>query len=193
MPGPISRKSWLDIREAADLVGKHILGEQWSIKILDYDVEDRTIRDIRSDLHRAFSSGEVRAQIFDGRTVHTLKPEEANHPCFGINIRDNCISLGDPPGPPWDCDVHTNDLEAFLKKYAHTRHGNTSAAQREQSCRNWLLGIMRKDQRRPKADLRQTAINRFSISQRAFDKIWTESIRSTRCNWNKPGRPKSAR
>jgi hypothetical protein len=186
------RKSWLDIREAADLVGKHILGEQWSIKILDFDVEGRTILDIRGDLYQALSSGEVRAHIYEGFIPQTLAPEIANHSLFWINIRDNYARLGES-GLRWRCQINTNDLETFLKKYAHTRRGNTTAAQREQNCRNWLLDKMKKVQREPKEDLRQEAVSMFSVSKRKFDKIWTDCIHITGCGWNEPGRPKSAR
>src|SRR5205085_1767493 len=108
----------------------------------------------------------------DGTGPCRLRPEETLHFAFKIDLKRNCIVLGSfPDGRPWECHIHAQDLDAFLRKSAPTRGGQLSSDERQRQCESWLYDQLKQGKKRKKQLIRNEAVQKFGIAKRAFDRI----------------------
>jgi hypothetical protein len=112
---PIGRRTWLTLREAAGLIGKELLGREWSDGFLDKPGKESLIDDIERDLFTAMSSGEVTILLSYGDDPHVMKPAETMRLSFRINLAKNRIELRDPLDL-WDCHINAHELELFFEE-----------------------------------------------------------------------------
>jgi hypothetical protein len=83
--------------------------------------------------------------------------------------------------------LKADQLDIWLKKLERYRPQPA-----EEACGQWLEDLMRQSptQRpKPKPELRDVAVRRFSVSGRTFDRIWDDKRRVTGANWGEPGAP----
>ena len=190
---PINRKTWLSPRQAASLIGREVLGREWSDHFLDQGENESPIEDILQDLYTAISSGEVTTLLSDGSDPpHVMHPKETRRLSFRIDLEKDRIELRDPMDI-WLCQINAHELEQFLRRYRSTRVETKTRSQRRGDCFNWLCSEMNvgpKDG--SKADYLDDAQRKFGISKHDFDSAWGEAIRETKSDWSKPGRPKSS-
>ena len=166
---PIGRRTWLTLREAACLIGKELLGRDWSDRLLDRTGSDSLLRDIRKDLFAAISSGEVTTLLSDGDDPHKMAPNEALRLSFQIDLTRDCIELRDPTDR-WRCELNAHELELFLKKYKRSRLESKSRQERQRECFEWLCKKMKSGpQQGNKSDYRKEAKRLTGISNQDFD------------------------
>jgi hypothetical protein len=83
--------------------------------------------------------------------------------------------------------LKADQLDLWLKKLERCQPQPA-----EEACGKWLEDLMRQSptQRpKPKPELRDEAVRRFSVSGRKFDRIWDDKRKVTGANWGEPGAP----
>jgi hypothetical protein len=138
----------------------------------------------------AISSSEVTVQLYRGDDPHVMHASKTNNLGFRINIKKDCIELRDP-SDTWSCLINAQELESFLHKYRTNRSGTHSSQERQSNCLVWLNIMMKKPKRKSKSQCRTEAVEKFSVSARAFDRLWKKAIGDAHPSWPQPGPLKS--
>jgi hypothetical protein len=152
--GRLNRKTWLNLREAANRIGRELLGDDWSDRMLDRKTHDRTLADIDHDLYLVMSSGDVTVLLDHGDDPHVMKPSETQRLRFDFDVANNWVQIRDDER--WQCSINTSELESFLLKHRQDRFLQRSESERVEDCRLWLSRLM-KGQRRPKGTIKSEA------------------------------------
>jgi hypothetical protein len=188
--GPLRRKTWLSLREAAARIGQALLNTDWSDRILDRDPSDRTVSLITRDIYVILSSGEVKTLLDEG--YHEFEAKFAQYPGFEIDLRENRIRVQEIQASSC-CQLNAADLDVFLLKHHKTRFHGQSSDEGRDKCLARLRQLMASPKTKTKSDYKREAKTTFGVSGREFDRIWEQLSADTGGAWSQPGRPKSKR
>ncbi len=87
--------------------------------------------------------------------------------------------------------VDFSKLSVFLSDKNHRFQPKPTSIGGEKKCERWLVEMMKggKSPEMPKPDYLKEAQESFTVSQRGFDRAWTNAIKlSGNSDWSKPGR-----
>jgi len=148
--------------------------------------EERIIADM--DAHRL----EVTWEDRDGATYTNILPTGCPswwHAHFEWS-QSIAIWLCPRPGAPSDFE---DKLALCIKVRPAQKLPTTVVA--ETRCRQWLIPMMTaslKAPRKTKSEYCTAAKSLFGVSGRAFNRAWKDAIKTTRAEWDQPGRPKKS-
>lgn len=190
----MARKGWIELAEALDRLSMFYY--QKSFSELGRGKEARRLFKKMEEL---WMTGTIKSYLEVGNPRLELTQNIMLGAPFGVHFQldnspglETCITPGElVPVLLKEIDFENALTDANSYEPSATEAQKPSRSDREQAFRQFLEQEIRCGQWRKKADFGEAAAVKYNLTLTAFRSIWKETMRSTGCRWDKPGRHKA--
>ncbi|WP_439393047.1 hypothetical protein ACRQ5Q_27630 [Bradyrhizobium sp. PMVTL-01] len=162
--------------------------------LFDWSRRDFAVAKLKVALQAGAISASVRCPE-SGQLFRLTPAGWAFEPFWEQIIRGGVIPFG--PGREFECHGGRTVLLETVRfdDWLSADVKNWSALSKERLCCKWLAGEMLaspRDKRKSKNAWFAEAKEKYRVSRREFDRLWSQAITETNCNWGRPGAPKKS-